>query len=137
VLLTLAAGAARGLGSVPPVTLVGLAIFAACYFGLLARTARPAPPRAAVAFAFGLIHGFGVAGALRDAELPSEHLARALFGFNAGVEIGHVVAVLALWLLLQLAWRYRDGIWQRAIVDYGSVLILVVGTFWFVSRSYG
>ena len=67
--------------------------------------ARPAPLRAAVAFVFGLIHGFGFAGVLLEAELPSERLARALFGFNAGVELGQVAAVLALWPLLQLAAR--------------------------------
>jgi hypothetical protein len=136
-LLLLAAGAARGRGNVPALTLAGLAIFAACYFGLLTRVARPAPLRAAVAFVFGLIHGFGFAGVLLEAELPSERLARALFGFNAGVELGQVAAVLALWPLLQLTVRWRDGIMHRAVLEYGSAAILAIGVFWFVSRSYG
>ena len=137
VLLLLAAGAAGGAGSVPALTLIGLAVFALCYFGLVARVARPAPLRAAVAFVFGLIHGFGFAGVLLEAELPSERLVRALFGFNAGVELGQVAAVLALWPLLQLAARARAGTLHRAIVEYGSAAILAVGVFWFVSRSYG
>ena len=136
-LLALAALALRGRGSVPALTLAGLAVFAACYFGLLARAARPAPLRAAVAFVFGLIHGFGFAGVLLDAELPSDRLARALFGFNAGVELGQVAAVLALWPLLQLAVRWRGGLLYRPLIDYGSAVILAVGVFWFVSRSYG
>jgi hypothetical protein len=136
-LLAVAAGAQRGRGAVPALTLVGLAICAACYLALLARAPRPAAPRAALAFAFGLVHGFALAGVLSAAELPGEHLARALFGFNAGIVLGQIAAVLALWSLLQLARRYRAGFLQRAVVDYASVLILVVGTFWFVSRSYG
>jgi hypothetical protein len=137
VLLVLAAGAARGRGTVPALTLAGLAVFAACYFGLVARVARPAPLRAAVAFVFGLVHGFGFAGVLLEAELPSARLAGALFGFNAGVELGQVAAVLALWPLLQATSRYRHGILHRAVIDYGSAAILAVGMFWFVSRSYG
>jgi hypothetical protein len=136
-LLCLAIAAAAGAGSVPALTLAGLGMFAACYFGLLARVQRPAPLRAAVAFLFGLIHGFGFAGVLLEAELPSERLASALFGFNAGVELGQVATVLALWPLLQLTRRWRDGLVHRAIIEYGSAAILAVGVFWFVSRSYG
>jgi hypothetical protein len=137
VLLALALAAWRGVGAVPALTLVGLAVFAACYFGLVARVARPAPLRAAVAFVFGLIHGFGFAGVLLEAELPRERIATALFGFNAGVELGQVAAVLALWPVLQLTWRYRDGVLHRGVVEYGSAAILTVGMFWYVSRAYG
>jgi hypothetical protein len=136
-LLCLAAAAAGGGGSVPALTLAGLAVFAACYFGLVARAARPAPLRAAVAFVFGLIHGFGFAGVLLEAELPRERLARALFGFNAGVELGQVAAVLALWPLLQVTRRWHHGALHGAVVEYGSAAILAMGVFWFVSRSYG
>jgi len=137
VLLLLAGLALRGSGTVPALTLSGLALFTVCYFGLVARASRPAPLRAAVAFVFGLVHGFGFAGVLLEGELPGARLARALFGFNAGVELGQVVAVLALWPLLRLAWRDRSGAWQRGIVEYGSAAILAVGVFWFVTRSYG
>jgi len=137
-LLVLLAGlAARGSGTVPALTLGGVALFAVCYFGLVGRATRPAPLRAAVAFVFGLVHGFGFAGVLLESELPSAGVAQALFGFNVGVELGQVAAVLALWPLLQLARRYRDGVVQRAIIEYGSAAILAVGVFWFVSRSYG
>jgi hypothetical protein len=136
-LLGLAALAARGRGAVPALTLLGLALFSASYLGLVARVVRPAPLRAAVAFVFGLIHGFGFAGVLLEAELPSDRLARALFGFNGGVELGQLLAVLALWPLLQVARRYRGGALHRAVVEYGSAAILAIGVFWFVSRAYG
>src|SRR5690606_6536781 len=100
-LLALAGVAALGIGVVPALTLLGLALFTACYFELLARVPRPAPLRAAVAFVFGLVHGFGFAGVLLEAELPSERLAATLFGFNLGVELGQVACVLLVWPLLQ------------------------------------
>jgi hypothetical protein len=137
VLLLVAAAALFGRGSVPALTMLGLAVFAACYLGLIASASRPAPLRAAVAFVFGLIHGFGFAGVLLEAELPRESLARALFGFNFGVELGQVAVVLALWPLLQLTARWRGGLVHRAVVEYGSAMILAVGVYWFVSRSYG
>lgn len=137
VLLALAGVAASGRGAVPALTLLGLALFAGCYFALLGLFDRPAPLRAAVAFVFGLVHGFGFAGVLLDAQLPSERLAATLFGFNLGVEIGQIACVLLLWPVLQYAWRLRGGRWQRPIIDYGSTAILVVGVFLFVERAFG
>lgn len=135
--LALLAADARSRGAVPVLTLAGVALFATCYFGLLARAARPAPLRAAVAFAFGLLHGFGFAETLVHGAPPNDRLARALFGFNAGIELGVVAVVLALWLPLQMAQRSRDGVVYRALVEYGSAAILAMGIFWFVRRSYG
>lgn len=136
-LLALGALAAAGRGGVPALTLFGLALFTACYFALLATVDRPAPLRAAVAFVFGLIHGFGFAGVLLEAELPSDRLASTLFGFNLGVELGQVACVLLLWPVLQWLWRVADGRWQRPTIDYGSAAILAIGVFWFVERAYG
>ena len=47
----------------------------------------------AAAFAFGLLHGLGFAGALREVGLPEDALPAALFGFNAGIEIGQLAFV--------------------------------------------
>jgi len=86
-LAALAAAALAGIGAVAASTLLGLALFSWCHFGLLERASRPAQVRAAVAFAFGLVHGFGFAGVLAEMELPTDRLVAALFGFNAGVEV--------------------------------------------------
>jgi hypothetical protein len=136
-LVALAAIAHSGRGAVPALTLLGLALFAGCYFALLATLDRPAPLRAAVAFLFGLVHGFGFAGVLLEAQLPSERLAVTLFGFNLGVELGQIACVLLLWPILQYAWRLGDGRWQRPIIEYGSFAILTAGVFLFVQRAYG
>jgi hydrogenase/urease accessory protein HupE len=53
---------------------------------------------ALVAFLFGLVHGLGFAGALKDIGLPQNHLATALLTFNVGVEIGQLMAVGVAWL---------------------------------------
>ncbi len=56
---------------------------------------------ALVAFGFGLVHGLGFAGALREIGLPEAHLTLALLAFNVGVELGQLLTVLAAWVL----WR--------------------------------
>jgi len=127
--------AMAGLGSaVPFQALVGLALFTACHLALLARSRRPARLRAAVAFAFGLVHGFGFAGVMMNLDLTNVGLAPALFGFNLGVEIGQL-AVLALVgpLLLAVRRSRRASAW---VVDVGSAAATCLGSFWFVTRSF-
>lgn len=61
-----------------------------------------------VAFAFGLLHGFGFAGALADIGLPRGEIPLALFSFNLGIELGQLAfatAILALVALLPLRWH--------------------------------
>ena len=54
---------------------------------------------ALVAFTFGLLHGFGFAGALSEIGLPQQQIPLALFTFNVGVEIGQLLFVGAVLLL--------------------------------------
>jgi hydrogenase/urease accessory protein HupE len=58
---------------------------------------------ALVAFLFGLVHGLGFAGALKDIGLPENHLWIALLTFNVGVEIGQLLTVAAAWLVYRAA----------------------------------
>ena len=60
---------------------------------------------AAVAFLFGLVHGLGFAGALKEIGLPDNHLWVALLTFNVGVEVGQLMVVSAAWL----AYRWMRG----------------------------
>lgn len=136
ILGALAVGATLGHGSVPALTLAGLTLFAACYFALLQRAERTAPLRSAVAFLFGLLHGFGFAGVLLEADLTAARIGQALFSFNLGVELGQLAVVAALWPILRLVERRGLSV-RKAVVDYASAAILVVGTYWFVSRAFG
>jgi len=96
-----------------------------------------------VAFSFGLLHGFGFAGALAEVGLPQHAIPVALLFFNVGVEIGQLVFVAAvlssIWLLRQVA----SKLWETsfvarafdrldAIIAYG---IGVVAAYWLVERT--
>jgi hypothetical protein len=90
--------------------------------------------RRVVVFAFGLIHGFGFAGALSDLGLGSSpvEIALALGSFNAGVEAGQL-AVSAV--LLPLVWMIRSHPrWQARLVPACSVLIVLAGGYWLIER---
>jgi hydrogenase/urease accessory protein HupE len=92
-----------------------------------------------VTFAFGLVHGFGFAGALREAGLPANAVVTALAAFNVGVEIGQVVIVsIAVPLLIALDRLLavdRSKPVRAASLVYGlSGLIAVLGGYWFVTR---
>ena len=86
-----------------------------------------------LAFAFGLIHGFGFANVLLDLGLPSDQLAVALAGFNLGVELGQIAIVL---VFLPLAWALRHTVFYRwVIVVGGSLTIAVLGIIWTLQRT--
>src|SRR5262249_59041771 len=59
----------------------------------------------AVAFAFGLVHGLGFAGALAEIGLPRHQIVLALVAFNAGVEVGQIAFVAAVMLPLTVLRR--------------------------------
>jgi hydrogenase/urease accessory protein HupE len=92
-----------------------------------------------VTFAFGLIHGFGFAGALREVGLPTNAIAPALAAFNIGVEIGQVaivsIVVPALIALDRLMAVDRTKPSRAATLVYAlSALIGVIGSYWFITR---
>ncbi len=85
-----------------------------------------------VAFAFGLIHGFGFASVLADLGLPQGTLLLALVGFNLGVETGQLAIVgcfLPLAFLLRRTWLYR-----RMVLIGGSWLIALIAGIWLAER---
>jgi hypothetical protein len=133
----LAGLALLGAGSVPPLVLVGLALFASCHFALLARAARPERLRAAVAFVFGLVHGFGFAGVLAEMDLPTSRLASALLGFNVGVELGQLAAVALVWPALVAISRASPLRFGPRVAEAGSAAICGLGLFWFLTRALG
>ena len=86
-----------------------------------------------LAFAFGLVHGFGFANVLVDLGLPSDQLAIALGGFNLGVELGQIAIVL---VFLPLAWWLRNTIFYRwVVVVGGSLAIAILGIIWTLQRT--
>ncbi len=87
-----------------------------------------------VAFAFGLIHGFGFATVLAELGLRSSTLLIALVGFNVGVEIGQlaiVVVFLPIAYWVRTTWAYR-----RLVVVGGSAAIILIAAIWFCERVF-
>ncbi|MCA9714612.1 MAG: HupE/UreJ family protein, partial [Myxococcales bacterium] len=122
--------AARGDGL--ELGVLGLGLVVVCQLGLAARAARPGATRWLLAAVFGLIHGFGFAGALRSAELPRADALRVLLGFNLGVELGQLVVVALLAAVFTaLARRGRDGL-ARAL---GNAALVGAGVYWFILRA--
>jgi len=87
----------------------------------------------AVAFAFGLLHGFGFAGALTGAGLPRGELPIALLGFNVGVEIGQV-AFVSLVMLLDRSFRTLEVRWPRWVAALPGYAVGALGAFWTFQR---
>ncbi|HYC42936.1 MAG TPA: HupE/UreJ family protein [Noviherbaspirillum sp.] len=90
--------------------------------------------RWAMAFAFGLVHGFGFATVLADLGLPSDALILALVGFNVGVELGQL-AIVAAFLPLAYVLR-RTVLYRRLVLVGGSLLIALLAGAWFVERAF-
>ena len=86
-----------------------------------------------VAFAFGLIHGFGFAGALTSAGLPRNELPLALVSFNVGVEIGQLGFILLV-LALARSFRVLEVRWPRWVEVLPGYTVGSLGAFWTVQR---
>jgi hypothetical protein len=86
-----------------------------------------------VAASFGLLHGFGFAGALREVGLPESAIPLALLFFNVGVEVGQlgfIAVVLALGALARRA-RLPEPAWLRLVPAYG---IGGLAAYWTIER---
>lgn len=120
------------LPSRPVETLIALSICYVAVENLLTTELKPWRP--AVVFAFGLLHGLGFAGVLRELGLPENQFAEALIAFNVGVELGQVAVVLLA--LLLVGW-FRHKRWYRAaIVIPGSSIIALIGLYWTIERGF-
>ena len=92
---------------------------------------RPMAHRWIVAFAFGLIHGFGFSTALRDIGLPRDTLLSALMWFNLGIEFGQLLVLLLL--VSALAWLSRVRP-EKPVSQALSALIFVASAVLLVQR---
>ncbi len=86
-----------------------------------------------MSFAFGLLHGFGFAGALKEIGLPPDRLAPALLLFNVGIEIGQLLvigAMLMVGLLVRRVWGHPRESWPRGFaLAMGSA-----AAYWTINR---
>jgi hypothetical protein len=96
-------------------------------------TSELKPWRPLVVFAFGLLHGMGFAGVLRELKLPRDEFVPALVSFNIGIELAQLAVVAAAYLLVA-AW-FRQRAWYRPrFVVPASMAIAATGLVWTVQR---
>jgi hydrogenase/urease accessory protein HupE len=86
-----------------------------------------------VAFAFGLLHGFGFASGLSAIGLPSTEIPLALLMFNLGVEIGQL-AFVAIILMLARAFTVLEMRWPRPVEMLPAAAVGSLGAFWTIER---
>ena len=86
-----------------------------------------------VAFIFGLLHGFGFAGALSEVGLPQSDIPLALLMFNVGVELGQLLFIAAV-LLTILLWRRLIKMELRWLPKVAVYSIGSVASFWVIER---
>jgi hydrogenase/urease accessory protein HupE len=86
-----------------------------------------------VAFAFGLLHGFGFASALTSAGLPRPDLPLALLSFNVGVEIGQL-SIVSLVLLLERSFDILEIRWPRWVQALPGYTVGSLGACWTIQR---
>ena len=91
-----------------------------------------------VAFTFGLLHGFGFAGALQQVGLPQTEIPVALLFFNVGVEVGQLLFIAAVFAIFWLLRRSTRGIKMPQVTWASAVPAYVIGSlaiFWVVQRT--
>lgn len=92
---------------------------------------RAVDARWAVAFALGLLHGFGFSAVLLETGLPAQHAVAPLLGFNIGVEIGQVAIVVAV---LPLLFSIRRTLAYQVLLRGGSAVVALLALFWAYQR---
>jgi hydrogenase/urease accessory protein HupE len=87
-----------------------------------------------VAFAFGLLHGFGFASGLTEMGLPRAEVPLALLFFNVGVEIGQIAFVILV-ILLERAFRVLEVRWPRPVERLPGYAVGTLGAYWTIQRT--
>jgi hypothetical protein len=89
-----------------------------------------------VAFSFGLLHGFGFAGALSEIGLPRSSIPLALFTFNVGVEVGQLLFIAAIMIVYGIGKRLQpitpEWAWRVPTYAIGGI-----AAFWVIERVAG
>ena len=119
-----------------PARLTESAIALSVLFAALANLWPAASPsRGAMAFGFGLVHGFGFASVLGELGLPADARLPALLAFNGGVELGQL-AIAALAVPIAFALRNTPN-YRLVIVPTGSLAVAGIACVWLVQRIGG
>ena len=112
--------------------LFGLFLFSICYF-ILVKDDRSIFFSLIIASIFGLIHGFGFGGFLFEVGFSEDNLLKTLFGFNLGVEVGQIMAIILFLTLFYVLGKLKimnQGYFNPILATF----LVSLGTYWFVYR---
>lgn len=98
------------------------------------RFAHEGKGKPAIVFFFGLFHGLGFAGLLRQIEIPADKFLSSLFAFNVGVEIGQLIIIGCA---LPLIFYFRNYSWYPRMIQVLAVIISALALVWVVQRIFG
>lgn len=99
------------------------------------RTSKLNKWRLVIVFLFGLIHGMGFAGALKELGLPKSQFLNALLTFNLGVELGQITVVMIAFLAVGLWFKSREWYHKRIVIP-ASLVIAIIAAYWTVERIF-
>lgn len=120
-----------------PVVFLGLMVFSLCWGFYIKDQSSHRKLVPIIAVGFGLIHGLGFASALAEIGLPPTYFLAALAGFNVGVELGQLAFVV---ILLGAVWLLRFVPRNEIIAEKSpyiiSAILVGIGTYWFIGRSF-
>ena len=88
-----------------------------------------------IAFIFGLIHGFGFAGALREIGLPEGEVPTSLLTFNLGVEAGQLIIILFAVTIIEIISRLSKPM-LAPLIRIATYSIGIIASFWFIERLF-
>ncbi|MCF6223244.1 MAG: HupE/UreJ family protein [Flavobacteriaceae bacterium] len=88
-----------------------------------------------IAFTFGLLHGFGFAGALANIGLPQQDIPFALAFFNVGVELGQIAFVMVVLVFIRILSIKKE--WPTHLKKIPAYVIGSMATFWMIERVFG
>ena len=85
-----------------------------------------------VAFFFGLLHGLGFAGALREIGLPDDTFWSSLLLFNVGIEVGQLLVIA---ILSAITWFLAKLEYKKSGIIYASWIVGMVAAYWTIDRT--
>jgi hypothetical protein len=127
--------ALSGTGTLETGTLAGLAVFSFFYLLTARELSGLGSYRIFITALFGMVHGFGFAGAFLTTDLGRNVVPWSLAAFNIGVELGQLALVAVMLSCGVLLRRHRRIVPPMA--DVASAVVCGFGVFWFVQRSFG
>lgn len=89
--------------------------------------------KASTVFLFGLFHGLGFAGLLKDIQVPDERFISSLLAFNVGIELGQFAIVAAV---LPFIYLFQAKRWYPNAIKVIAVVIALIGLFWGLQRIF-